>query len=104
MAWLVRILVAVVVVSAAANWIGWAAGVKWLTRIHQSWPQMTPWTAALLALSAVALGAQAGRPSPIGVRVGRALAATVAVLSLVFLAEYATGTSFGVDLAFSPRR
>ena len=102
MAWLVRILVAVVVVSAAANWIGWAAGVKWLTRIHQSWPQMTPWTAALLALSAVALGAQAGRPSPIGVRVGRALAATVAVLSLVFLAEYATGTSFGVDLAFFP--
>jgi hypothetical protein len=53
------------------------------------------------ALSLAALGAailmQSGHPSPERVRAARAVAAAVAVLAVIFFAEYATAGSFGLD-------
>lgn len=94
---LVCVCLAVVIGFAALDWVGWATGSQRLTRIFMSWPQMTPWTALLLAAAAAAILVQTGHPSPARVRAGRVLAAVVGVTSAVFLAEYATGTSFGLD-------
>ncbi|MCB0949721.1 MAG: EAL domain-containing protein [Mycobacterium sp.] len=94
--------VAVVLGGCAANWVGWASDVEVLTRGFASWPQMTPWAAALLAMLAVAIAVQSGRPSPARVRVGCGLAAVAGVLAAVFLAQYATGSSFGLDQQWFP--
>jgi len=99
LAWVVRGQIAVVFAIVAMDLIGWATGRQALTRVYPTWPQMTPWTAVLLAVSAAALLAQSGRASSTAARAGRVLAATVAALSIVFLAEYATGSSFGLDEA-----
>ncbi len=92
-----RVAVAVVLVAAAVDWVGWAAGIEPLTRINPAWPQMTPWTALWLAALGVAIPLQAGRPSRGRVWAGRGLAAAVGVLAIVVLAEYATGASWGLD-------
>ena len=102
LAWLVRGLIAIVFVIVAVDLIGWATGRQALTRIYPTWPQMTPWTAVLLAVSAAALLVQSGRAAATTTRVGRVAAATVAGLSLVFLAEYAAGRPFGLDEALFP--
>lgn len=97
-----RRLAATVIVLAALDWTGWATGQQMLTRIAPGWPQMTPWTAALLAAGSASLIAQSGEPPPARVWLGRALAVMVAVFSLFFLVEYATGSSSGVDLLWFP--
>ncbi|MCH9666501.1 MAG: PAS domain S-box protein [Actinomycetia bacterium] len=95
--WWGRAAVVVVLAATAVNWVGWASGVDVLTRGFASWPRMTPWTALLLGMLGIAIMALSGRPSPTRVRVGLGLAAVAGVLAAVFLAEYATGESFGLD-------
>lgn len=82
---------------AALDWLGWATGIRVLTRIYPTWPPMTPWTALGLAALAVGVLVQSGEPSQVRVRVGRGLALAVGVVAGVVLAEYATGRAFGVD-------
>ena len=89
--------VAVVFAVAALNWVGWASGIEELTRVVRTWQPMPPWTSAMLTLLGLAIVAQAGRPSAIRVGVGCALAAVSGLLAVVFLAEYATNSSFGLD-------
>ncbi len=89
--------VGVVFVGAGLNFMGWASGVEELTRVIRSWPATPPWTSVLLALLGIAIVVQAGRPSAIRVGVGCAAAAVAGVLAVVFLAEYATNSSFGLD-------
>ena len=48
--WGPRIAVGTVLAAAAINWAGWATGIETLTRGFPSWPQMTPWSALLVAL------------------------------------------------------
>lgn len=90
----------IVLVVTAVTWVGWLAGIEQLTRIYPSWPPMTPWTALSLAVLGAAILAQSGRPSRGRMWAGRAAAATVVVLALLFLAEYATAASFGLDQAW----
>ena len=97
LAWCGFAFVGVVFLLAALNWVGWAADIEELTRVVLSWPRMTPWTAALLAGLGVAILLQSGRPSRARVWVGRGLAAAAGVVVVLFLAEYAAGSSFGVD-------
>lgn len=97
MAWWARAGVAVVLVVAGLNWVGWASGIDELTRILGSWPQMPPWTSALLALLGMAILLQSGRVSASAVGLGRGLAALTGVLAVLFLVEYLTGRSFGLD-------
>ncbi|MCH9729429.1 MAG: sensor domain-containing diguanylate cyclase [Actinomycetia bacterium] len=92
-----RAAVAVVLVVAAMVWLGWATGVGELTQILPVWPHMTPWSAGLLAALGVALLVQSGHPSQARIWAGCGAAAVVGVLAVVFLAEYATGRSFGLD-------
>jgi hypothetical protein len=92
-----RAAVTLVLVVAAADWVGWAAGIESLTRINPAWPRMTPWTALWLAALGAAIYLQAGRPSRPRVWAGRGLAAAVGALAVAVLAEYATGRSFGLD-------
>jgi diguanylate cyclase (GGDEF)-like protein/PAS domain S-box-containing protein len=92
-----RVAVAVVFLACASNWLGWATGSDRLTRIFASWPQMTPWTALLLAILGGAILVQSGSPSRTRVWVGCGLAAAAAVVALTFLAEYATGRALGLD-------
>ena len=93
----VRGAVAVVVVFAALDWVGWATGTGGLTRVFPAWPPMTPWTAAWLAALGVALLVQSGSPPPARVWAGRGVAVAVGAMAVVVLAEYASGRSFGVD-------
>ncbi|GJF17465.1 hypothetical protein NGTWS1803_05200 [Mycolicibacterium cyprinidarum] len=95
--WWVRATVGVVLIVVALDWAGWAKGIEALTRGLPSWPQMTPWTALLLAGLAIAILVQSGRPWTPFVWAGRGLAVVVGVLALGFLAQYATGFSFGID-------
>lgn len=95
-----RFLALVVMGIAVADWVGWATGLHRLTQIFPSWPAMTPWTAALLAALAVSILVQSGRGSVTAVRVGRGLAVVVGALAVVFLAEYLTDKSFGLDTAW----
>lgn len=97
LSWWVRATVGVVLIVSALDWVGWATGTDALTRVVPSWPQMTPWTALLLAGLGIAILVQSGRPSTAQVRVGRGVAAVVGVLAAVFLAQYVTGSSFGLD-------
>lgn len=88
---------AVVLAVAASDWVGWASGVEGLTRVYRTWPQMTPWTALWLAALAVAILVQTGRPARGRVQVGRGMALMVGACAVMVLAEYATGTSLGLD-------
>ncbi len=87
----------VVFVVAALTWVGWTTGIEQLTRIYPTWPVMTPWTALWLAALGAAILAQSGHPSRGRVWAGRGLAAVVAALAVMVLAEYATVGSFGLD-------
>ena len=89
-------LAAVLAISALA-WVGWATGAHGLTRILPDWPSITPWTVVLVAILAVGILIQSGRPSLARAWIGCAAAAAAGVLAAVFLAEYATGNPFGLD-------
>ncbi|MGY4711476.1 diguanylate cyclase domain-containing protein [Mycolicibacterium sp. CBM1] len=86
-----------VLVVAALNWVGWATGVELLTRVFASWPQMVPWTALLVAALAVAILLQSGTPSAAKVWFGCGLAVMAGSVAATFLAEYATSSSWGLD-------
>ena len=92
----------VVLVLAGLNWAGWAIGAVEWTRVFPFWPQMPPWTSTLLAALGAAILVQSGRSSPNLERVGRVVAGVTGVLALVFLAEYLTGRSFGLDQVLFP--
>ena len=92
-----------VLVMSALNWVGWTTGREWLTQLSASWPQTTPWTAMLLAALGAAIVLQSGRPSKVRARIGCGSAIAAGVLSLMFLAEYATGRSFGLDQVWFPQ-
>lgn len=95
--WWSRIAVTVALAIALATWLGWAISVEQLTQIRRDWPHMTPWTAALLAGSGIAILLQLGQQSRPRARIARAVAALTGALAAVFLAEYATGRGFGLD-------
>lgn len=92
-----RTALVLVPIFAVLNWVGWATRIQVLVRVNPGWPPMTPWTALVLALLAIAILLQSGSPSSGRVWVGRGVAAAVAVFAVVILAEYVTGRSFGVD-------
>lgn len=102
LAWIGWAAVVVVMMFAVVDWVGWATGIEALTRVLPTWPQMTPWSAALLAALGVAIVVQSGRPSRSRTRFGCGLAVLVGVLAVVFLAEYASGNSFGLDQLWFP--
>lgn len=95
--WVPGTAVGIVLATAVINWIGWATNTEMLTRGDHLWSPMTPWAALLVTVPGVAILLQTGRPTPARVWAGRALAALVGGVALVFLAEYATGLSFGLD-------
>jgi diguanylate cyclase (GGDEF)-like protein/PAS domain S-box-containing protein len=92
-------LAAVTVVTAVAvlTWVGWMTGVEALTRVYPTWPVMTPWTSLCLAALGMSTLVQSGHPSGKRVWAGRGLAIAVIILAAIFLAEYATARSFGLD-------
>ncbi|WP_319431261.1 sensor domain-containing diguanylate cyclase [Mycobacterium sp. RTGN5] len=92
-----QVALAVVFLVSASNWLGWATGTERLTRIFESWPQMTPWTALLVAALATAILVQSGHPSRTRLWVGRGLAVAAAVVVVAILCEYVTGRAFGLD-------
>ncbi len=100
--WWVRGAVALVLAIAAVDWLGWATGAPSLAQVHLHWPQMVPWSTSILAGLAVAILLQAGRPSAGRIWTGRALALTAGTLAAVFLAEYVTGSPFGLDRVLFP--
>lgn len=91
------VALSVVLVLTAVSLLGWIARIQALTRIYPGWPPMTPWTALAVAALAAAILIQSGHPVVGRVYAGAALAAAIAVVAVLFLAEYATGRSFGVD-------
>ncbi|WP_445169222.1 diguanylate cyclase domain-containing protein [Mycolicibacterium sp. Dal123E01] len=97
-----QVALAVVYLVSGSNWLGWATGTERLTRIFRSWPQMTPWTALLVATLATSILVQSGPQSRRRVWAGRGLAAAVAAVTVTILAEYATGRTFGVDHLWFP--
>ena len=92
-----RVAVGVALALAVLAWVGWSFEVPALTRILPSWPQMTPWTALLVAGLAISILLQSGQPSSSRVRSGSGAAVLVGVLAVVFLAEYLTHRSWGLD-------
>lgn len=102
--WCGRAAAMVVFVVAALTWVGWTTGIEQLTRIYPTWPVMTPWTALWLAALGAAILAQSGHPSRGRVWAGRGLAAVVAALAVMVLAEYATVGSFGLDQVWFGKR
>lgn len=100
--WWGRGAVVVALALAGSALVGWASGRHQLTRVLGNWPPMTPWTAVLISALAVAILLQSGRPSGARVWVGRFLAMAVGVVEVVFLIEYATGRSFGLDQVWFP--
>lgn len=97
LAWSARIAAVLVLVLAALNWVGWAAGIEGLTRVYRAWPPMVPWSAVWLAALAVATLVQSGHPSRLRVWIGRSLALAVVAVALAVVWEYATGRSLGMD-------
>lgn len=79
------------------DWVGWATGVGWLTRIHPNWPATAPWASLWLAALAVAILLQSGNASPVRLWTGRALALLVAGTALAVTIEYAAGLRLGID-------
>lgn len=100
--WSARAAVGVVLTVAVVDWVGWATGIDALTRFFASWPQMTPWSAGLVAGLGIAIVAQSGRPSRTRVWAGCGLAVVTGALAVVFLAEYVTGRTFGLDQLWFP--
>jgi diguanylate cyclase (GGDEF)-like protein/PAS domain S-box-containing protein len=94
---------AVVCLMSALNWLGWATGTLRLTRVFRSWPQMTPWSALLLATLAVSILVQSGSPSRGRARFGCGLAIAAGAVAVAILTEYATSRAFGLDLTWFPR-
>ncbi len=92
-----RVAVAVVLVVATLNWVGWSTGAAELTRTNPAWPPMLPWTALMLAALGTAILVQSGAPSAARVWAGRCLAVAVGVVAFLILVEHATGRTFGVD-------
>ena len=92
-----RVVVAVVLLVALVALVGWATGLEELTRVHPAWPPMTPWTALWLAALGAAILLQSGSPSSARVLAGSVLAAVVGAISVVVIAEYVSGRSFGID-------
>lgn len=89
---------AIVLAVAMLDWVGWAAGIPALTRIHPAWPPMTPWTALWLAALGAAILLQSGSPSRVRIWTGRGLATLVGAVAALVLAEYVIGRGLGVDL------
>lgn len=90
--------VATVFIVVAANWLGWATGLEWLTRSPSApWAQMTPWSGMFLAALGLAILVQCGGKSRLWVWIGFSLAAIVGVLAAATVAQYAANTSFGLD-------
>ena len=83
----IRAAVVLVLVVAAANWVGWALGSSVLTKVYGKWPPMTPWTALWLAMLAVSIWLQSGCPSARRERCGRGLAVVVGALAVVVFVE-----------------
>lgn len=102
LAWWGRAAIIALFVVAGLDWLGWVTGNEDLTQIVSALPKMPPWTSALLALLGAAVIVQSGSPSRRRVLLGRALTVLVGVLAVVFLAEYLTGRSFGIDAALFP--
>ncbi|MBX7433098.1 response regulator [Mycobacterium sp. Y57] len=100
--WWIRGAVALVLAIAVVDWLNWSAGIAPLTWINPDWPQMMPWSAALLAGLGVAILLQSGRPSRARVWAGRFLAASAGAVAVVFAAEYARGVPFGLDRILFP--
>ncbi len=82
--------------------VGWATGLHQLTQVFGNWPPMTPWTAVPMSALGLAILLQSGHPSRERVWVGRGVAMAAGLVAVVFLAEYLTGRSFGVDLVWFP--
>ncbi|OBH29641.1 diguanylate cyclase [Mycobacterium sp. E342] len=100
-AWCRRIALLVVFALAAMTWVGWAAGIDWLTRIDPAWPQMMPWTALWLLGLAAAILLQSGRPSRGRVWAGRGFALVVGAFAAITTVEYVVGgPSTGLDLVW----
>ena len=60
--WWSRCAAMAVLVVVASNWVGWAAGLEWLTRSPSApWAQMTPWSGMFLASLGLAILVQSGR-------------------------------------------
>lgn len=97
-----RAAVVAVFVLAGLNWVGWQIGAEEWTRGLPFWPQMPPWSAALLALVGVAILLHSGRPSSTRVMIGVGAALVAGVLSVVFLAEHITNMSFGLAQVLFP--
>ncbi|MGD9620673.1 MAG: diguanylate cyclase [Mycolicibacterium sp.] len=98
LSWWGRLAVGVVFVVVAANWVGWATGLDWLTRSPSApWAQMTPWSGLFLAALGLAILVQTGRKSHLWVWVGLSLAVIVCVLAVAMVAQYAANMSFGLD-------
>ena len=101
--WCRRAAVTLVLAVAVLTMVGWATGIDQLTRIYPKWPPMTPWTALWLAALVAAILVQSGYPSRRRAWAGRGLAATVGVITVMVLAEYAGAELPGLDqLWFGP--
>lgn len=98
--WWVSGPVGLVLAVAAAVWAGWATGGGSLTLGVPESPYMVPWTALCLAALAVAILLRTNRPSRSRSRAGLGMALIAGVLALMFLVEYATHLSFGLDEAW----
>jgi len=97
-----RVALAIVFLVSASNWFGWATGTERLTRIFSSWPQMTPWTALLVATLGGVILLQSGQPSRLRVQLGRGLAVAVGAVAVAILAQYASRRAFGLDQLWFP--
>lgn len=102
LAWWGRGAVAVALSLATLEWVGWASGQHLLTNTFGYWFPMRPWAAVLVAVLGVAILTQIGCPSRSRERVGFGLALVAGVVAVVFMIEYATGRSFGLDQMWFP--
>lgn len=99
---LARSAIAVVLVVAVLGWVGWAANIEVLIRVSPVWPPMSLWSAAMQFTLGTAILVQLAGPSPARVRAASGVAVVVGLLAAVFLLEYLTGRSTGLDQVFFP--
>ena len=83
--------------------VGWGADIPPLTRIRPTWPATTPWTALGLGSLAFSIALQTCDPVRAG-RFARGLGIGVSGLGAMFLLEYLTSASFGLDSWLWPER
>lgn len=95
--WLIRVSAATVMAVALLDWLGWTIGSTALTSLLPGWVPMVPWTAAALFLLAFATLEQAEQPAG-GIRRGPLLAGSAALISMVVLIEYVSGSRWEFDL------